>query len=625
MAGKISEYANAVATFADGDLVDVSKRLSTSPDVFESQKLEFAQFQAFIQANASNILNTNGLTLGGMYSHDLNSNYLTFTNGTLNISQGSLLVQAETNLGSTAVLFKKQNGDTMFNFLDNGNVIVGGNSTVDLGSNILTFDGDLILNSNVNAPNLPTASTGLSAGDFWNENGVVRVGTSGIGPSSIYTADGILTGDRTVSSNGNDLTFDSSSSYIAEPFKFESYPFGGTGTNPYLKIKGYGEVEILGRLTDLFTVKNGSGSTIFDVNNGNAGLNGTFTVNSTYFKVETTTKAMNFYQNGGTNLLHDIQTGIGFPDKVRFNILSLGRQFIVGGSAVLGTETISLQGSTVIKGIGTAGSSALAIYDNDTTPNKLWDFLDNGDLNGNNSKTTLIAQNLTPNDLTQFVFSLKAQNGNDLMTVANDGYFQFGLSNVITGGADYSECFQVGKGNSITSNGSNKINVGIGNSISGAAKSNQINLGSSNTIQGGDNVSIGAGNTSSSKTHQVVLGRDNTVDAGYSNTIGFDNDIVGLFSSAIGVRNKTTSSFSYLFGSGLSSTASGASIIGYGDGGDLNNKLVNNTVDSLALGWNTTTPQHLFKTDGVNLTLPTASTGLSSGDLWNDGGTVKIV
>ena len=85
MAGKISEYANAVATFADGDLVDVSKRLSTSPDVFQSQKLEFAQFQAFIQANASNILNTNGLTLGGNYSHNLNGNALTFTNGNINL------------------------------------------------------------------------------------------------------------------------------------------------------------------------------------------------------------------------------------------------------------------------------------------------------------------------------------------------------------------------------------------------------------------------------------------------------------------------------------------------------------------------------------------------------------
>tara|TARA_R110000772_G_scaffold150306_2_gene261006 strand:- start:1130 stop:2752 length:1623 start_codon:yes stop_codon:yes gene_type:complete len=85
MAGKISEYANAVATFADGDLVDVSKRLSTSPDVFQSQKLEFAQFQAFIQANASNILNTNGLTLTGNYSHNLNGNDLTFINGNINL------------------------------------------------------------------------------------------------------------------------------------------------------------------------------------------------------------------------------------------------------------------------------------------------------------------------------------------------------------------------------------------------------------------------------------------------------------------------------------------------------------------------------------------------------------
>ena len=85
MAGKISEYTNAVATFANGDLVDVSKRISTSPDTFQSQKLEFAQFQAFIQANASNILNTNGLTLTGNYSHDLNANALTFTNGNINI------------------------------------------------------------------------------------------------------------------------------------------------------------------------------------------------------------------------------------------------------------------------------------------------------------------------------------------------------------------------------------------------------------------------------------------------------------------------------------------------------------------------------------------------------------
>ena len=51
----------------------------------------------------------------------------------------------------------------------------------------------------------------------------------------------------------------------------------------------------------------------------------------------------------------------------------------------VGSENISIQGSTAIKGIGTAGSSALAIYDNDTTPAKVFEILDDSTIktNGN--------------------------------------------------------------------------------------------------------------------------------------------------------------------------------------------------------------------------------------------------
>ena len=46
------------------------------------------------------------------------------------------------------------------------------------------------------------------------------------------------------------------------------------------------------------------------------------------------------------------------------------------------TDSLTFKDGTVnIQGTGTAGSSALSIYDNDTTPNKLWDFLDNGNVN----------------------------------------------------------------------------------------------------------------------------------------------------------------------------------------------------------------------------------------------------
>jgi hypothetical protein len=52
---------------------------------------------------------------------------------------------------------------------------------------------------------------------------------------------------------------------------------------------------------------------------------------------------------------------------------------------VLGDSLVELGTPTTIKGIGTAGSSALTIYDNDTTPNKVFEVLDDSTIktNGN--------------------------------------------------------------------------------------------------------------------------------------------------------------------------------------------------------------------------------------------------
>ena len=95
-------------------------------------------------------------------------------------------------------------------------------------------------------------------------------------------------------------------------------------------------------------------------------------------------------------------------------------------------------------------------------------------------------------------------------------------------------------------------------------------------------------------------------------------------SKNIGIGLRVYSAFSDTIGIGklLLSNANGASLIGYGV--STSNRLTNSTSDSLALGWNTTTPQHLFKSDGVNLTLSTVSTGTVVGDVWSQNGTVKI-
>ena len=67
-----------------------------------------------------------------------------------------------------------------------------------------------------------------------------------------------------------------------------------------------------------------------------------------------------------------------------FRVGYWGNGFIVGDSARIGTENISLQGITYIKGNGTGTGITLALYDDDTTPNKNWEWLDNGTMRGYN-------------------------------------------------------------------------------------------------------------------------------------------------------------------------------------------------------------------------------------------------
>lgn len=60
------------------------------------------------------------------------------------------------------------------------------------------------------------------------------------------------------------------------------------------------------------------------------------------------------------------------------------------------TDTLTFKNGTVnVQGQGTSTGSALAIYDNDTTPNKLWDFLDNGNVGVNQSSSFLLSANKT--------------------------------------------------------------------------------------------------------------------------------------------------------------------------------------------------------------------------------------
>ena len=446
--------------------------------------------------------------------------------------------------------------------------------------------------------------------------------SGGGGGDSIYTADGTLTGDRTVDLDNNDLTFNLGNGV-------GGFTVDGsltTGATAIVNFKGVGVNNALAMGDTGFLANQGitNQSVLSLLNTSNQGIKikGSYSgiySSFTEFKKSTTTsntrlghflnntRAETQYYNSSDDLVHHITLGSPFACSFFRNGVVGG--FVVGSNAVIGTEDISLQGSTLIKGNGTSTGSALSIYDNDTTPNKLWDFLDNGTLNGNKSKTTLIAQNNTSNSSTDYILNLRnSVNSASYFFVGNGGEVRIGKSAINNGTGDKSADILWGA-DLVTKSGSGNYSILMGHSVTANYSGNDaIGLGRTITISNQRQIGIG---------QAITLGGEGSFGIGrtLTSTVG-DTNMMGTALTSNG-------RYSTLMGKYLQSTATGGSIIGNGNT-STGAKLVNNTANSLGLGWNTTTPQHLFKSDGVNLTLPTSATGLSSGDLWNNNGEVRI-
>ena len=224
------------------------------------------------------------------------------------------------------------------------------------------------------------------------------IGSGGGGGGSIYTADGTLTGNRTVSLDGNDLTFNLGSGV-------GGFTVDGsltTGATAIVNFKGVGVNNALAMGDTGFLANQGitNQSVLSLLNTSNQGIKikGSYSgiySSFTEFKKSTTTsntrlghflnntRAETQYYNSSDDLVHHITLGSPFACSFFRNGVVGG--FVVGSNAVIGTEDISLQGSTLIKGNGTSTGSALAIYDNDTTPNKVFEVLDDSTIktNGN--------------------------------------------------------------------------------------------------------------------------------------------------------------------------------------------------------------------------------------------------
>lgn len=375
-----------------------------------------------VTSDIENILNTNGLILSGNYTHDLNSLSLAMFGGSVGIGDDLTVTSSDAT---------KTNVGTFISSNANPVLIVGNtNESVAIGANGADGSAKLEIESTTkglliprmvttqrNAISLPAESlliynTTTDQFEFRSSAGT----WDALGGGSIYTADG-TTGARTVTSTG-DLTF-------------------ATGTNNFIidnnSLLTIQETGYIQNVTvdgiNLLNLRNTAGTRELS-------LNGNFltvrTVETNFWNQNTTTRLriehlrpkVEWILNG--SIVHTISGQY----RTKFYVdgyTNASQFFIIGANNLVGSEDISLQGETIIKGDGTSTGTTLALYDNDTTPSKTWEWLDNGNVNiGQDSVIDLDNKKLT------FDAGTLASGTN-----ANIGLFVDG-SNIFNGGGNNS-------------------------------------------------------------------------------------------------------------------------------------------------------------------------------------------
>lgn len=114
MSEKISEYTTSVTALASGDLMDVSKLISTSPDVYQSQKLNYSVLLTELNDDLS-------ITLQSIY------NASTQPQITTSVAKGGVVIRSGQALDTNSLLELK-------NIAGSSTFVVGGNGIVATGN-----------------------------------------------------------------------------------------------------------------------------------------------------------------------------------------------------------------------------------------------------------------------------------------------------------------------------------------------------------------------------------------------------------------------------------------------------------------------------------------------------------
>ena len=269
-----------------------------------------------------------------------------------------------------------------------------------------------------------------------------------------------------------------------------------------------------------------------------------------------------------------------------------------------------LGGGLKAYGLGTAGTSVFSIWNGDGTPNKLWDFLDNGNVDLNqNTVLDLGANNITLKSSTFNHFNLyRSASGN-----GSGAAILLKLNNSLNQETTYNEIISIIDNNTANSeNGAFWFRNSIDGNIRTTAKiSKSLGFYIDGGYFSGDLFTVKKGSNSPIIVDSLSK---TTVNSGGYNPFKIKRNVNGVGSgSGMEFENRNSSNADEIYASiiqvikgNTAGSEDGSLQISVMDGGSLTKKIdvKNNTINFSGI--------------------PTSATGLVTGDLWNDGGTLKI-
>ena len=398
-----------------------------------------------ITSDIENILNTNGLILGGNYTHDLNSLSLAMFGGSVGIGDDLTVVSSDATKTNVGSFISSNSNPVLIVGNINESVAIGangadGSAKLEIESTTKGFLIPRMVTTQRNAISLPAESLLIyntttdqfefrSSAGTWDALG---------GDDSIYTADGTLLGNRIVDLNSNQLSFDGATGSLII-MKDDGTLELGLGSNAGSKFEvAVGNLANASGATSIAVGYNSQSTTDFTIAIGR-------NANATHTRTTIIGAQSSSGGEGATSLGYGVGVGangtsIGYISDAGTNAVALGNVaqatgsssiaigskatasgsksimisndglavtnnvanslalsfdqsghiFFAGltansyfnGSGNFGFGTTTPTAKLTVQGNGTSTGITLALYDNDTTPNKTWEWLDNGTMNG---------------------------------------------------------------------------------------------------------------------------------------------------------------------------------------------------------------------------------------------------